>query len=380
MEIAYHNDFLNAVYGYNITEKKLLIGIALKIVQADGFGDDIQLSAREVCDLVGMSHGSLRLLKPAVSKLMTTLLELPTDNPPMAKDKMKEEWQMVQVLGKSSYKNGILTIRIDPILRPYFMDLKNCFTKYNLINIQPLNSQYSIRIFELIKQYQPIGKRSFEIDDLRKLLGVENKFRQFGEFRKNVLEQARKDLLKYCDVYFTYTLSKKGKAYSGIQFKIHTKTPAHTPPASPELFPLPPQEDTPESKVRYFFSERNITLPNEVTKKLKQYSLSELSWILQGLKEYDVSVKSWSAVIAAHPEKILDDMLGNGQRLEIRRDKEAGIELKIARKKLTRRDRTTLEKHFYQRQKGNDTSTTLEEYIDKYLISQIKENRKVQSK
>lgn len=54
---------------------------------------------------------------------------------------------------------------------PYLLQLKERFTRYELKNILYFKNKYSIRIYELLKQYEKIGKREINIKELRGYLG-----------------------------------------------------------------------------------------------------------------------------------------------------------------------------------------------------------------
>ena len=53
---------------------------------------------------------------------------------------------------------------------------------YQLENILSLSSFYAIRIYELLKQYEKIGKRGINIKELRGYLGIKE-----GEYKRKKL-------------------------------------------------------------------------------------------------------------------------------------------------------------------------------------------------
>jgi plasmid replication initiation protein len=79
--------------------------------------------------------------------------------------------QITWVSSVKYYDNeGVVHIAFDPALKPYLLQLKSRFKPYQLRNVISLNSFYSIRIYELLKQYENIGNRTFEINELREML------------------------------------------------------------------------------------------------------------------------------------------------------------------------------------------------------------------
>lgn len=55
---------------------------------------------------------------------------------------------------------GILIIRFNDLLKPLLLNIKNNYTKLFLDHIIKLNSKHSIRIYELLKQYEKISERA----------------------------------------------------------------------------------------------------------------------------------------------------------------------------------------------------------------------------
>jgi len=115
---------------------------------------------------------------------------------------------------------GRVELCFDPNLKPYLLALQQKFVRYQLKNTIRLKSAYSVRIYELLKQYQAIGSRSFEIEELRGFLGVpEGKLNTYSNFKLRVIEPAMAEL-KNTDISFTYEPDKTGRKVTGLTFKI----------------------------------------------------------------------------------------------------------------------------------------------------------------
>ena len=72
------------------------------------------------------------------------------------------------------------------------------------------NSQYSGRIYELLKQYQSIGLRIFKIEDLRLLLGIEiGEYKLYGDFKRKILLKAQKEINHDSELFIDLRKSKK---------------------------------------------------------------------------------------------------------------------------------------------------------------------------
>lgn len=124
-------------------------------------------------------------------------------------------------------KSGIANIRLDEDLVPYLFELGQRFTQYQLYNILAMKSAFSVRLYELMKSYAFQKDKTFEIGELKKLLGVENieSYKDFSLFRIKVLEKAQEEINELTDLNIDFEPIKKGRKVVKIRFIIHPKKP-----------------------------------------------------------------------------------------------------------------------------------------------------------
>jgi hypothetical protein len=116
-----------------------------------------------------------------------------------------------------------LAFKINPDLKPYLIELSNNFTSYIFENITQLNSQYSIRIYELLKQFENNngGWWKKTIEELREILRIEPKqYPKYANFKQKVILQAQKELEEKTDIKFTFEEHKTGRKVEMITFHI----------------------------------------------------------------------------------------------------------------------------------------------------------------
>lgn len=123
-------------------------------------------------------------------------------------------------------REGTTTFEISGRLKEYLLELRKNYTSYQLENIPKLNSSYSIRFYELLSQYRKIGKRKFELEDLKKKIGCN--YDLYGHFKKKALEKAYKDLPAYTDIRFEFEEIKTGRKVSELIFYIYPNDPDST--------------------------------------------------------------------------------------------------------------------------------------------------------
>jgi len=92
---------------------------------------------------------------------------------------------------------GIVEMEFSPYLKPYLLQLKKRFTSYKLQDVIQLKSAYSVRIYELLKQYETLGQRIFTIDELRYILAIqENEYKLYHQFKQRILLHSQNEIKK----------------------------------------------------------------------------------------------------------------------------------------------------------------------------------------
>ena len=108
-------------------------------------------------------------------------------------------------------------------LKPYLLQLRNNYTSYQLRNIPKLNSTYSIRFYELLSQYRRIGKRQFEVEDLKRKVGCN--YSAYGHFKNKALLLAQDHLAEVTDLRFEFEEIKTGRKVTSLIFYIYPNDP-----------------------------------------------------------------------------------------------------------------------------------------------------------
>ena len=151
---------------------------------------------------------------------------------PLSIEKPNGGWIELGWIYKAEYRpkweNGLehacLDLRFDPDLKPYLLDLNERFFSYLLSNITDLKSVYSIRLYEIFMSYRRIWKTIFELEDLKMRLQIEGKYKnRYGDFKRKVLEVAKKELEEKTDIYFLYSEKRIWKSVKTIHFKIFAR-------------------------------------------------------------------------------------------------------------------------------------------------------------
>lgn len=222
------NKLVEASYRLNVSEQRVM---ALLVTQIHPDDEDFKPYRFKVNDLEGLvadgdrkQQGLYSRVKALTRGLQEKVLQI------------QEPSGLLQVSWLSAAQyfegRGEVELEFSPRLKPYLLQLKERFTSYKLASIIKLRSRYSVRLYELLKQYEALGERSFELAELRKILGLnKQEYSAWKDFRVRVVDLAQRELPKRTDLAFSYTPRKKGRAVHWIDFKIWSTRTQDTPKA-----------------------------------------------------------------------------------------------------------------------------------------------------
>jgi len=128
---------------------------------------------------------------------------------------------------KINKKSEKVQIEIDRTIAPFLFDLQAKFTQYQLYNILAMKSSFSVRIYELMKSYAFQQEKTFEIDELKRLLGVEDvkSYANFNLFKIKVIDKAQDEINELTDLNIYFEPILKGRKTLKVKFKIEMKKP-----------------------------------------------------------------------------------------------------------------------------------------------------------
>lgn len=128
---------------------------------------------------------------------------------------------------RTNKRSGKVTIKFHEDMMPFLLDLAKqdaFYTSYNLKYVLPMNSQYSPRLYELLKSYQKNQSQwFFEIEDLKYHLDCQH-YKDFHDFKRFVLEPAVAEINQYTDLAIAYSVQRKGRKVTRVIFYMDDKT------------------------------------------------------------------------------------------------------------------------------------------------------------
>lgn len=151
----------------------------------------------------------------------------------------KRKYISVSLLSYYEYEEGqkYAIARFDKSLKPHFIELKQQFTKSTLKYFCFLSNNgaktYTIRTYLLLKQYQTIGTRIFNIFDYKDTIGLVERDIKTGKvtnekylgrndnLKSKILDPAMRYINEYTDIIVEYKIIGRG-VNARIEFDIQT--------------------------------------------------------------------------------------------------------------------------------------------------------------
>lgn len=218
------NSLIEARYSLSLSEQRLLLLLASAISPDDEDFMDYEIRVTDFAKMFRLeSDNSLyKKVEETVDKLIGKVITL-------KKGEIVEKtvWLSYVRYIKGS---GIIQLRFDRSLKPYLLQLKSHFTQYNFHQVINFKSQYSIRIYELLKMeaYKANNgqfKRFSEVDELRLLLGVaKSDYVQFNDFKKRAIDPAIKEISDKTDLTIADVIyGKTSRKITNMTFMVNIK-------------------------------------------------------------------------------------------------------------------------------------------------------------
>lgn len=216
------SNYLNqASYKLSVIEQKMIAVLAAQISDDETDFKTYSLDIQQFRRLTGIESMNYGYIVSIAKSLLDRDVHFRYTNEYGQNIEVNTKWlsSCVHVEG-----SGTVEMNFDNVLKPFLLQLKNRFTVYRLENIIQLSSQFSIRIYELLKQYEGLGLRIFTLPELREYIGIsDDQYRLYADFKRRVIVASQKELKEKCDLYFDFEEVKVGRGVGKLIFHIKTQ-------------------------------------------------------------------------------------------------------------------------------------------------------------
>jgi len=263
------NELVESRYNLTLGEQRLIFTMIARIQPDDEDFKPYRISLSELAEFLGIDKNHIYAdCKKITKKLLAKVVEI------------QESGRLLQThwVSSADYIDGTGTVNLtfDPLLKPYLLQLKGNFTSSKLEMLLSFKSQYTMRMYSLLKQYSRLNVREIELQQLREILGIgKNQYKLYTDFKRNILRLTQKELKAKADLHFEFDEIKYGRKVGAIRFRIISKK--HIEPTDSTLanvIPIIPEISSSKVQISQAIADLTSLVPEQhKTKKTVQTGL-----------------------------------------------------------------------------------------------------------
>lgn len=218
------NAVVEASYDLSVAEHRLLLACFTQIGREATDERLYRVYARDIAELADIpTPDAYRDAAVATERLYersVEVLEGPNGTAPPKKRKFRWIQEAVYAEGE-----GYVDVRLSTSILPYVNNLLEQYTVYHMQDVARMTSRYAIRVYELLVQWRRRGSREVEVEWLRGALGARDRYSNFKDFRRRVIEPAVQQINERSPLHVEWKPRKTGRKVTHIEFTFGEKAP-----------------------------------------------------------------------------------------------------------------------------------------------------------
>lgn len=216
--VVQDNALVRSAYQMTLLEKRLLMLAISKVdaCTAPARFQPIQVTVtRDEWAALYSDSNPWRDLNAAADRLMGRVVIIhPTEKRGVRK---KLNWT-----DSCEYHDNHVVIRFGYSLSLELAGMLDEFTQADLLDVAKLDSFYSVRLFELLRQYETTGLLAITVDEFRAVMGVEDKYPRFAQLNQRVIKPAVASIqrkMPEMKMSVEYIKKKHSRAVTSLKFR-----------------------------------------------------------------------------------------------------------------------------------------------------------------
>lgn len=213
------NELVEAGYRLSLAEQRIILLSLGQLDSRDLNQKKVTLYAKDYAREWGVSEvNAMREIKQAANRLFERYITLKN-----ADETTKFRW--IQSVAKYHKGEARMSFTFSDDILPFLfeLDFKLGVTKYELLSVSGFSSVYSFRLYELAVKLLGMKNQVIELNELRRILQLENKYQEYKEFNKFVLKPSISDINDKSDFLLNLEPKKLGRRIIALEFQIAKK-------------------------------------------------------------------------------------------------------------------------------------------------------------
>jgi len=218
-KVVKSNDLIQkSRFQLSLQEQKIILYLISKVKPDDDEFMTVKFDTVQFCNVCGIGKSGKNYIDIAntIKRLADKSIWIPLEG----KNKALLRWIDQAIIDE---ENGVMKVKLSDLLKPYLLQLRSNFTQFELLYTLAMKSQYSIRLYEILKSYEYKRSIVLSINELKEQLFA-TKYSRYPDFKRNVLDKALKEIVELSDLNISYQAIKEGRTYTKFQFSIQLKS------------------------------------------------------------------------------------------------------------------------------------------------------------
>lgn len=213
------HQIIEAGYKLSLAEQRIILLSLAKLDNRDLTQSKVTLYVKDYAESFGLSETSAYTeLQKASKRLYDRSIILHGEDE-------TTEFRWIESRTRYHKGEGRISFEFSRRVIPYLFELDKRlgYTQYHLLSVSGFNSVYSIRLYELCKKIQGMANQVVDVDDIRRILMLEDKYSQYRELNKFVLKVAITEINEKSDLFVDVEPIKRGRTIVALKFTIKSK-------------------------------------------------------------------------------------------------------------------------------------------------------------
>lgn len=198
--VVMKNPVITSKLGFSPLQAQIFLEIVARLHPDDEDFNTIRLNVKEFAQKISMDNAQIYAnIRQATRGMQTKIITI---------DEMDgSDGTDITMFSSAKYwvKKGYVEIEIHKKLKPYFLQIKEShFFSYHIEATRHLKNYAFIRLYWLLVAWKSKKQVIFTLKYVKEALELEGQYSDFYDFKKRVLHPARKEFLKYGEIYFDF--------------------------------------------------------------------------------------------------------------------------------------------------------------------------------
>lgn len=221
--VVQSNELLAGKQNLKLNSAKIMRALIMQIRPDDEELKSYLITVPELAKLLNVSAANLyRDMDSITDDILTNHVAI--------KDPAQGKFLKIQWVSACAYEKGVgLAAKMNPLLKPFLLNLREHYTQYQLENILAMKSVYGIRIYELLMKEQIMRYLPREgthivltMQEIREACDCEEKYQKISQFKAKVLDVAIREIERTTTYVVNYEDIKKGRSIEAFRFYVNS--------------------------------------------------------------------------------------------------------------------------------------------------------------